>query len=119
MRVAFGTVVYKAAYKFHRDFIDTLNKQDAVEFDIFLLNDDLDDNEYDNLVQGISRNVIRVMGDEEYSIPESRIKLIERAKKDKYDLLILGDFDDTMSKNRISTMLSNFDDDYSFFYNEL
>ena len=49
MRVAFGTVVYKAAYKFYKDFIDTINKQDAKEFDVILLNDDLDDNEYDNL----------------------------------------------------------------------
>jgi hypothetical protein len=119
MRVAFGTVVYKAAYKFHRDFIETINKQDAKEFDVFLLNDDLDDNEYDNLFQEINRSVIRIMSDEKNSIPENRIKLIERAKKEKYDLLILGDFDDTMSENRISTILSNFNDEYSFFYNQL
>ncbi len=119
MRVAFGTVVYKAAYKFHRDFIDTINKQDAEAFDVFLLNDDLDDNEYDNLIQGINRSVIRIMSDEMNSIPENRIRLIERVKKEKYDLLILGDFDDTMSENRISNILSNFSNDYSFFYNEL
>lgn len=119
MRVAFGTVVYKAAYKFHKDFINTINKQDAEEFDVFLLNDDLDDNEYDNLIQGINRSVIRIISDEKNSIPENRIKLIERAKKEKYDLLILGDFDDTMSENRISTILLKFNDDYSFFYNEL
>lgn len=119
MRVAFGTVVYRAAYKFHRDFIDTINKQDAKDFDVILLNDDLDDNEYDNLTQEINRRVIKIKNGRTSSISENRIKLIESAKKYNYNLLIFGDFDDTMSKNRISMILSEFDDNYSFFYNEL
>lgn len=119
MRIAFATVVYKAAYKFYKDFIDTINKQDAKEFDVILLNDDLNDNEYDNLTQSINRSVVKIKNDGKSSIPENRIKLIEGAKIKNYELLILGDFDDTMSKNRISVILSEFDDNYSFFYNEL
>jgi hypothetical protein len=119
MRVAFGTVVYAAAYKFHRDFIDTINKQDTRDFDVLLLNDDLEDNKYDDLIKGIDNNVVRMASRENRTIPENRIELIKRAKEDKYDLLILGDFDDVMSENRISEIVKNYDSKYCFFYNDL
>lgn len=119
MKVVFGTVVYKAALKFKEEFIQTINQQDTLAFDVFILNDNLEEEEVSCLVQEINREVVSIKGKENSSVPELRIQLIEECKKLGYDLLVLGDFDDTISENRISSVISNFDSEYTFFYNEL
>jgi hypothetical protein len=119
MRVVFGTVVYEAAYKFHKEFIETINNQDTMEFDVLLLNDNLELDKFDAIIKGIDRNVLTLESTQNSTIPETRIELMKWAKQHEYDLLILGDFDDTMSKNRISETILDFDAEYCFYYNEL
>lgn len=119
MKVAFGTVVYDASYKFHKDFVESINNQDTFNFDVLLLNDNLCDNKCHGLTNSIDQNVVWVKSEPNITIPQLRIELIKAAKEKEYDLLILGDFDDTISKNRVSKVISHFDSLYSFFYNDL
>jgi len=119
MKVAFGSVVYGMAYPFHEDFIDAINHQDTKDFDVLLLNDDLNDESCEHLTNGIKQKTIWVKCQTNYTIPELKIELIKSAKEKRYDLLILGDFDDSFSKHRISKYIMNYDPIYSFYYNEL
>jgi hypothetical protein len=119
MKVGLGTVVYQNAFKFHNDFIKSINSQDFFEFDVILLNDDLSIDEYHTLINKLERKVVKLFVNEDNSISENRIQLISYAKNKEYDLLVLLDFDDTMSENRIRTLVDNFDNEYCFFYNNL
>lgn len=119
MKVAFGTVVYKMAYAFHEDFINAINHQDTINFDILLLNDHLDAEKCNHLTNHIKQKAVWVKCKANKTISELKLELIQSAKEKEYDLLIFGDFDDVFSENRISKNISNFDSKYSFFYNEL
>lgn len=119
MKVALGSVVYQEASKFKSDFIESINNQNTSDFDVILLNDNLKSDGLAELVEEISQTVYIVESKIGSSIPELRISLIEVAKEMNYDLLILIDFDDTMSSDRIKSNISEFDDQYTFFYNEL
>lgn len=119
MRVAFGTVVYKLAYRYAEDFINSMNNQVAENFDVILYNDDLEDKNYNYIVESLKFNVVQVKNYKKKTIPETRIDLITIAKKENYDLLILGDFDDVASENRIKSHIEGFDFSFSFFYNDL
>ena len=117
IRIAFGTVVYKAAYNYYPEFIESLNKQDYVPFDILLLNDDLEDDETNKLSD--SCKAIVWEGTKHSKPSDLRVELIKKAKEKNYDLLILGDFDDTFSSNRVSQLAKGYDKSFSFYYNDI
>ena len=119
MKVAFGTVVYKMAYTYHEDFINAINHQDTKDFDVLLLNDNLNDEKCEYLTNRIKQKVVWVNCKTNNTIPELKIELMKSAKEKGYDLLIWGDFDDSFSENRISKHIMNYDSKYSFYYNEL
>lgn len=119
MKVAFGTVVYKEAFNFSDDFINSINIQNSQEFDTILLNDNLSFSELEYLEKKLETKVKIYTKKKDLKPYELRIQLIEIAKNEGYELLILGDFDDTCSYNRIYENIKQFDSKYSFFYNEL
>src|SRR5690625_1022124 len=103
MNIAFGTVIYKEGYDYVKDFVKSINNQTYEDFDILILNDNLNDNELDFVISNL-KNEVRVLNNKNKQKPhELRIELIKWSKRKKYDLLILGDFDDTFSEDRISS----------------
>lgn len=119
MKVAFGTVIYEAAYPYHECFINAINRQNTKGFDVLLLNDNLDEDKCETLTHQIERKVNLCRCKPCMTIPELKIELIKSAKERDYDLLILGDFDDSFSENRVSQYITNYDSQYSFYYNDL
>jgi hypothetical protein len=119
MKAAFGTVLYKESFKFFKEFAESLNNQDCYDFDVLLLNDNLNNEELEKVTSYLKKNVILLYGKQNSSIPELRFQLISSAKENGYDLLILGDFDDTFSRNRVSNIISEYDKKISFYYNNL
>ncbi len=119
MRVAFGAVVYKEAFQYYREFVEAINNQDLYDFDIILLNDNLEKHQFEVIAQDLNRKVVEVLNDDASSIAENRLNLIRYAIRKGYDLLIIGDFDDSMSENRMSSIKLSYDQEYTFYYNDL
>ncbi|NUU74819.1 hypothetical protein [Paenibacillus xylanilyticus] len=119
MKIAFGTVIYKESFLYLTDYAKSINSQDTTEFDLLLLNDNLDNGEVQHLISYFDTHV-HLWNGKAGSLPsELRVELIKRAKKLGYDLLVLGDFDDTFSENRISKIQSRYEKNVAFYYNEL
>lgn len=119
MKLAFGTIVYKEAFKYYTDFIQSINNQTFKHFDILILNDNLDLNELQIISKSLANKTIFWAGEPNSKPYELRVELIKRAKLCNYDLLILGDFDDQFSENRVSEIVGEFDDSYCFYYNDI
>lgn len=120
IKVAFGTVVYSQAFQYVDEYIASINNQKKdTNFDLLLLDDNLSSIEREYLNKNINRAIKWIEKGDSKSIQELRIKLIRESKNQGYELLILGDFDDTFSLDRISDVVSNFDCEFSFFYNDL
>lgn len=119
IKVAFGTVMYKVGYKFHEDFIKSINNQDCEDFDLLIINDDLSKEEISRVERISKRNTVIMDGYKNSSPAELRVQLMCKAKDLGYDLLILGDFDDTFSYNRVSSTMNMYNEEYTFYYNEI
>lgn len=119
MKVAFGAVIYNEAYEYAKEFIESINNQTYKEFDILLLNDNLSSDKVKVIIDNLNNSPRIWQGKSDAKPNELRVELITRAKLEEYDLLILGDFDDTFSGDRISTIVEEYDESYGFFYNEL
>ena len=119
MKIGFGVVVYKESMQFCKDFTKSINSQDYSDFDILLLNDNLNCNELDIVLSSLEKNIVLLNKKLNYSIPQLRFQLISDAKKIGYDLLILGDFDDKFSLNRIRRIVSEYNENVSFYYNDI
>lgn len=119
MKTALGTVLYKQSFKYLNEFSRSVNNQDCRDFDVLFLNDDLDKVQLDICINSIKRNVIFSTGKHKSTISQLRYQLIKYAKENAYDLLVLADFDDTFSDDRVSSIISNYCKAYSFYYNDL
>ncbi len=119
IKTCFGTVVYKKAFKYLADFADSINNQDYDNFDVILLNDDLNHEELKEVYNIIGRKIICFNRKNERTAPELRIQLYNKAKSLGYDLLVSGDFDDIFSEDRISRTVKAFNYKYSFYYNDI
>ncbi|MCM1224844.1 MAG: hypothetical protein NC548_61380 [Lachnospiraceae bacterium] len=83
------------------------------------MNDGVPAGEILNLRSRINRKTTVVPITEEKTISEIRIDLIKNAKLHGYDLLILGDFDDSFSQNRAAQIQKSYRSDIAFFYNDI
>jgi len=119
MKVLFGTVVYNSAWKYRQEFIDSLNAQADCEFDILVINDNVEKSEIKDLTEKATRKITVIHKPHPMSIAELRVFLLFTAKSMGYDLLILGDFDDVFSKNRVSCTIQQYSSDYAIYYNSL
>lgn len=119
IKTMFGTVIYNAALKYKDDFINSINAQIADDFEVLIINDDVAVQEMNSIQQRILHKTKIVQKPNEMSIAELRVFLIEQAKKNGCQLLILGDFDDTFQENRISSIRNHFCMAYGFYYNNL
>ncbi|GAU77772.1 N-acetylneuraminate synthase family protein [Fusibacter sp. 3D3] len=119
MKIVFGSVIYKQKIEYINAFIQSLNDQDYDTFDVLLLNDDLQLEEIEYICQGIKKNVILEEFCKDLKPYELRQELIKLSYIKGYDLLIMGDFDDAFSRNRVSAILEGYDEECGFFYNKL
>lgn len=119
MKVAFGTVVYKEAFNYYIDFIDSINKQTYRDFDTVILNDNLDKSELQIISNSLSNKIVLWDGKGNSKPFELRVELIRRAKRENYDLLILGDFDDKFSEDRVSKTVCEVEEAFAFYYNDI
>jgi hypothetical protein len=119
MRIALGTVAYRQNQKFTRDFVESINNAKNLN-ELIVVNDNLENTEINYLKNEIliKTNFIKPHS-EIRSIPQLRALLLKEAKKNGVDLLVLADFDDTFSINRVKQIEIEYDDSYSFFYNEV
>lgn len=119
MKTAMGTVLYKQSFKYLKEFSSSVNNQDCLDFDMLFLNDDLNEEELDVVLNSVKRNVVFTSGATGSTIPQLRYQLIKHAKENGYDLLVLGDFDDIFSEDRVSKFKRAFSNSFSFYYNDL
>lgn len=119
MKILFGTVVYKQAWKWWEQFVDSVNQQSYHNFDILVMNDGLDEEEIDCLTEKFNHQYFIYDITDKLSISNIRIRLLMKAKELGYDLLILGDFDDVFSKNRVEKIVNSYNKDIAFYYHNL
>lgn len=117
MKIAFGSVTYKNAWNYRFEFIESLNKQTMSEFDLIIINDNVEN--IKELKELTSINLIIIDKPHAMSIAELRIFLLDTAKKLGYDLLILGDFDDKFHENRVERITESYNEKIGFYYNPL
>lgn len=122
--IVFGAVIYQDAVEYIYDFIESVNQQSFDSFDVLLINDDIIDI---NIIKQIksrvrSRKVIIKDKTVKKNTPtEMRVELLKEAKKLGYELLIIGDCDDTFSYNRVSRYAEVYKNNKNidFYYNDL
>lgn len=121
MKYAFGTVVYKAALNYIDAFCDSINAQNYNNYEILIINDDLEENEIVTMISKLNRHAVVIKGIDHASPAVLRCQLIKYAYFNDYDLLILGDADDTFKYDRIHSIVEKYETnkDVSFFYNDL
>lgn len=120
--VVFGSVVYDGAIEFLDDFINSINKQTFDEFDVLLINDNIESNVFEFYANKIIKRRVYIIGPVYTKTPaELRVMLVLEAKKRGYDLLVLGDCDDTFESNRIEYICKKKMQfpNYCFYYNNL
>ena len=134
MKICFGTVIYKQAKEFFTDLIESVDKQTDKNFDLLITNDNYDLSELvemgvlteDNKPCQVAKTINGVVRFVDLqplhlSIAQTRIHMIRAAKELGYELLVIGDADDTFSSTRIKEykMAYKLDKSAAFFYNEL
>ena len=125
MRTAFATVIYKQAKPFLKDFIDSVYSQTDTDFELLLINDNYVKEELgdisDLLKSGPIDYQIIDLREKHLSIAGTRIEMLKHAKDLGYDLLVLGDADDTFSTDRVLQCKNAYKthQDAVFFYNKL
>lgn len=119
MKITFSTVIYNQAWKWEKEFIDSINEQSEKNFEILIINDGVEKKNIEQLSRQLSHHCIIVNIDRGLSISQVRIKMLKTLKNNGTDLAILGDFDDTFEKNRVKKFVENYDNQYDFFYNQL
>lgn len=121
--IVFGSVVYSEALEHLDKFLDSINKQIYKKFDILIINDNIDSATLQQRLKKIVFNNISIIDETQSSKTPAqlRILLLLEAKKRGYDLLILGDCDDTFSKNRVYNIKECYlkNKEYAFYYNDL
>lgn len=119
-KIIFGSVVYKSAEKYLKDFFTSLEQQGNELFSILLLNDDIGDADLKSIVSPYALHIECIEYRNRTPV-QLRIELLRQAKLRQADLLILGDCDDYFSYNRVQNIINIYEEhlDKAFFYNDL
>lgn len=119
-KIIFGSVVYKSAEKYLKDFLTSLEQQGNELFSILLLNDDIGDADLKSIVSPYALHIECIEYRNRTPV-QLRIELLRQAKLRQADLLILGDCDDYFSHNRVQNIINTYEEhlDKAFFYNDL
>ena len=119
MKTCFATVIYKQAEPYFRPLIDSVEAQRDKDFDLLLINDNYSKSELEQL--HIPEGAVVIDCEKRHlTIVETRIEMLKQAKEMGYDLIILGDADDTISETRVEEYKRAYELDKNsvFFYNK-
>ncbi len=121
LKIAFGTVIYTNAMQYAKEFINSINSQTIKEFDTLIINDNVNVDLAKDCFSNMKNKYLMVHYDKVYSPAELRIMLILEAYNRGFDLLIIGDFDDCFSSDRVERIIKTVNDNnaFSFFYNTI
>jgi glycosyltransferase involved in cell wall biosynthesis len=124
MAVCFGTVVYPAAMKYFGEFIASISAQTTKDFILLVICDGLNGSELARIkscMEKVPVESLMIEGMRNSTPIQLRVQLLEEAKKREFDILILGDADDTFAENRVEKVMDVFDGspEKTFVYNEL
>lgn len=119
MRIAFGTVIYEQAWEWWNEFVESLNAQITQKFDVLILNDGVSKEKASLLKEVLNYNTYIYDVEKQATISEIRIQLLQIAKEKGYDLLVIGDFDDTFAPNRVENIIKKWKEDITFYYHNL
>lgn len=119
MKIAFGTVIYEQAWKWWREFAESLSEQTIKEFDVLILNDGVSKEKVSLLKETLNFSTYIYDAEKGKTISEIRIQLLQIAKEMGYDLLVIGDFDDTFASNRVENIMKSWNKDIAFYYHNL
>lgn len=123
MKVLVATVVYNQALEYINDCLESITDQTVSDFDIIIVNDDIERKQLENnsgFFLDILRDRLTVIDTcSTLQIYELRIKMLEYAKQNKYDLVVMIDCDDMCELNRVERYIDEYNSEYTFFYNEL
>lgn len=119
MKIAFGTAVYEQAWIWQSEFIQSVNAQTQSEFDLIIMNDGLDQEKINLLTRNSIHTCHIYDVKPKTSISKARMELLKIAKQKGYELLVLGDFDDTFSKNRVKKIVDIWNPEIAFYYHNL
>lgn len=120
--IAFGTVVYNNAVPYFTEFIESIKNQSYKDFSLLIINDDVLADDLQKKLNDLKvDNYIIISNADGKSPVELRVKLLEEAKKNNFDLLIIGDCDDTFALNRVEKIVSSYETNpnITFYYNML
>lgn len=122
--IVFGSVIYSAAVEYLDDFIESINNQTNQNFDLLVINDDIKDYSVIEKIRKkvrCGRVIVKDYSDYSYGPAKLRVELIKQAKLLGYKLIVLGDCDDTFSKNRVEYVFTKYlrNKNVAFFYNDL
>lgn len=127
MKTVFSTVIYKQAQGFITDFINSVDNQSDKDFDLLIINDNFNQDELvavkeqiHAMIHDMNIHVIDLY-EQHLSIAGTRIQMLNAAKQMGYDLVIMGDVDDTFASNRVEETKKAYELDKTatFFYNKL
>ncbi|MCI8931314.1 MAG: glycosyltransferase family 2 protein [Lachnospiraceae bacterium] len=119
MKVALGTVIYRAAWPYKEEFIQSVNNQTVQDFEVLIINDGMDEKEVEELKTALQRNVTVVEAGKNRTISEIRKILLAEAKQIGIGLLVLSDFDDVFDRDRVEKTVYAVDNDICIYYNNL
>ena len=125
MKTALSTVIYKQAYPYLQDLLNSVDKQTSKEFDLLIINDNYTKEELEKVSTEINTTVKNIhihvedISEKKLSIAGTRIEMLRIAKEMGYDQLVLVDADDMLAPNRMAGYIKAFelDKDRVFFYN--
>ena len=126
-KVVFGTVIYKQAEIFFDSFLKCVENQTVKDFDLLLINDNLDQEAIIVLEEklheyGFEDRYCIVQGKKRTGyLSDFRIQMIKEASGRNYELLVIGDIYDLFAQNRVEAVYSFYkkNEDAAFFFNSL
>lgn len=123
MKTVIASVVYEKAIGYLEEFLQSVSRQTTEKFDILLLSDDIQEKYLRSLVGGFFRGreqeVIILKAYGKQTVGQLRVQLIREAKLRGYGFIIFSDCDDKLSMNRVECYMKGFNNNYSFYYNDL
>jgi hypothetical protein len=114
LKTLIAVFIYPKAVDFFEDYLKSLENQTIKKFDFLIFDDNSNINvELNYFNSKIIKNI------NEFTIAESRKYAIDYSIKMDYDLLIFSDVDDIMANDRIEKTINTFDENISFYYNDI
>lgn len=126
-KIVFGTVIYSKAEAFFDSFLKCLEDQTTNEFDILLINDNLNKMCINILERklcesGFTHRYSIVQGEKRTGcLSDFRVQMMEEACAQGYELLVIGDIDDLFKQNRVEEVYRAYKNNSyaTFYYNDL